>query len=207
MRLFRRSKDPESPAGTALAGPRDGQELLELVKDTVAPLAAAYADISEAYDVGTEAEAAFDRLFAFTLLVLGAREEAWRRFAQFTISEAILRRDAQNQALHGIQAEADPWLRKLQARTNTWAESELGHYVGSLPDDWFRFRLPTGQSTRPAGVKENCLHGLAYGALALASFDDASEEHLRALYVPAYPLAALDEVLALAEQGTVGDRT
>lgn len=89
----------------------------------------------------------------------------------------------------------------LQARANAWAETTLGSYIATLPDQWFKFTLPTGQVTKPSAVKDNCLHGLAYAVVALTSFDFASESHLRALYVPANPIASLGQVLALAEQG------
>jgi hypothetical protein len=168
------------------------------VQAAVTPLVAQFHEVADALGVEGEAEASIDRLFAYSFLIFGAVEGTWRGFAEFTINEAILRREDQNRALHGIQVEAEPWLRKLQAHANNWAEATLGSYLATLPDDWFRFTLPTGQVTKPRGVKDNCLNGLAYGAVALTSFDFADESHLRALYVPAYPIASLDEVLALA---------
>lgn len=202
MRFLRRQQaSPPSSrsSGSAHDQPqRDGTELLERVKAALTPLVAEFNEIAEELGVEDETEVAIDRLFAYSFLILAADEETWRGHAKFTINEAILRRDEQNRALRGIQIEAEPWLRKLQARANNWAEATLGAYLATLPDEWFRFALPTGQATMPGGVKNNCLQGLAYGAVALTSFDFADESHLRALYVPAYPIASLDQVLALA---------
>lgn len=135
MRLPRRSKDTGVLLGEGRSCSRDGQWLLDQVKDAVAPLAADFAEVSAEYDVEAYAESALDRLFAYAFLILGAREETWRSFGQFTITEAILRRDDQNRALHEIQMEADRGLRRLQARANRWAESTLGVHMNTLPDE------------------------------------------------------------------------
>lgn len=177
---------------------RDGQIVLDFAQTSLAPLAEAFRDVAETYGLGGEADQAMDRLFAFTVMLRGAGEDEWRAFGVFTINEAIARRDAQNEALGQIQIGADPWLRKLQMRANRWAETELSEYVWSLPDDWFRFRLSTGQTTAPAGVKENCLHQIAFGVVALTSFDFADEADIRVLYVPVQALVPIDKVLALA---------
>ncbi len=204
MRFWKRTPDRRiNDEGTSARVPQDRADadrnaLLEAVVASLAPLASEFAAVADEAGVDVAAEAALDRLFAFNVLLRGAREQAWRGFACFTINESIPRRDTQNESLERIQIETLPWQRTFQVESNRWAMAEFGAYLAALPDDWFRFRLTSRQWTLANGVRSNCVHQLGYAVVALTSFDFAEDADVKALYLSVEPLVPIKSVLTLA---------
>jgi hypothetical protein len=175
-----------------------GDELLVACRSSMDGLVEHAQRIASVYDVADQVEAAWNRVFAFNLMVRGAASETWRDFIEFNVRTAIHHRGVRNAALARVPDDADPWSVELALEAHDWAEDEYGSFVELLPDDWFILTLGDGRQTVPHGVRSNLVDEFCFAVTGLIAMDSLDEADFRALYVPVHPIAPLGELFALA---------